>query len=126
MTIFSASRAETFDRRMYYILTTASVLAFFSGWMFFFPLGGCFPEVTLVGFLCSDSAEGFQGESKRCGGCLYFHSGIAEVCDGFWILSNILFLILKLQVQLLNHKCCSNEIDCRSYLVYMILVDHVV
>ena len=91
----------------------------------FFSSGWLFPEATLAGFLCSDSAEGFQGESKRCGRCLYFHFGIAEVCDGFWILSNILFLILKLQVQLLNHKC-SNEIDCRSYLVYMILIDHVV
>ena len=31
-----------------------------------------------------------------------------------------------MQVQLLNHKCSCNEINYRSYLVYMILIDDVV
>ena len=36
MIIFSTSQGGNFDRRMYYILTTASVPAFFLGWILFF------------------------------------------------------------------------------------------
>lgn len=82
MIIFSTSQGGNFDRRMYYILTTASVPAFFLGWILFssdYPRVAVFQMLHWWDLCAAIQLSGFQGESKRCGCCPYFHFSIAEV-----------------------------------------------